>query len=267
MANLRKDILDNDGGNIESTESLVIEQKLNKLFYIQPNYSDEIKMLQTQAKLKSSDRYGLHASAILASDNQFCYREQVLSLFYQQIQGDNVPIRLKRIFEEGNFIGEKWQRLFIRGNIGDYHDMDISRFNDKYDLSYTPDAIIKVGKYKYVVEIKSQNTFTFKKQKGHPGGELQCLFYQFLEGIHRGFTLVEDKNDQNFKVLMVKYEPTKLEKYIERLEIIQIKKQNFIKKKKVPKRICIGPTCKRALECSMRDACFNIGIGRVKLDL
>ena len=266
MANLRDQII-NGSGKLESTEDLFIQQKLNKLFYIQSDYKREILMLKEQAKLKSSDRYGLHASAILASDNKFCYREQVLSLFYKQAQGENIPIGLKRIFEEGNFIGEKWQRLFIRGNLGDYCDMDISRFNDVYDLSFTPDIVATIGKYKYVVEVKSQNTFSFKKQKGHPGGELQCLFYQFLEGIHRGFVLVEDKNTQAFKVLMVKYEPTKLEKYIDRLEMIQTYKKKFIVHKKAPKRICNSSSCKRAEECGMRDACFNVGIGRIKLDV
>lgn len=266
MANLRDGII-SGGGKLESTENLLIEQKLNKLFYVQPDYKREILMLKEQAKLKSSDRYGLHASAILASDNKFCYREQILSLFYKQVQGDNIPIGLKRIFEEGNFVGEKWQRLFIRGKLGDYCDMDISRFNDKYDLSFTPDAIITIGKHKYIVEIKSQNTFIFKKQKGHPGGELQCLLYMYLEGIHKGFVLVEDKNCQEYKVIPVRYDPTKLEKYIDRLEMVQEYKKKFLIRKKAPKRICSGSECKRAKECSMRDACFNIGIGRVKLDV
>lgn len=253
------------GSPARTTEAMIIEQKLNKLFYLPPNFKEEIRMLKRQASLKSSDRYGLHASSILKGDSSFCYREQVLSLFYKQAQGENIPIGLKRIFEEGNFIGEKWQRLFIRGEIGKIDDMDISRFNEEYDLSYTPDGIIDLNNKKYIVETKSQNTFLYKKQPGHPTGELQCLFYMYLEQIRDGFTLVEDKNDQNFKVLLVKYDETKLEKYIDRLEDIQTHKKRFLKHKKMVKGICSDPTCKRAKDCSMRDACFNIGMGRIKL--
>lgn len=270
MGSLRDSILaasklDGHVSHIQTTESMIIEQHLNKLFYVQPNYDLEIKMLQMQAKQKSSDRYGLHASSMLESDNKFCYREQVLSLFYEQMQGEQVNQSLKRIFEEGNFIGEKWQRLFIRGGLGKPEDMDCSRFVKKYDLSYTPDAIITINKKRYIVEIKSQNTFQFKKQSGHPTGEKQCLFYQHLEGIHNGFALVEDKNDQTFKVLMVKYEEEFLGKQIERLENIQVYKKRLIQEKKMVKGICPDVNCKRASECSMKDACFNVGKGRIKL--
>jgi len=87
----------------------------------------------------------------------------------------------------------------------------------------------------------------------------------YLTGIHRGFVLVEDKNDQNFKVLIAKHDKDGVMPYIERLEAIQEYKQRFIKEKKIQKRICQSSSCKRALKCNLLDACFNIGIGRVKL--
>jgi len=246
-------------------ELLVIEQTLNKLFYFPPIPRQELKMLKSQYEQKQGDRYGLHASAMLASDAEFCYREQILSLFYKQLQSENTALGLKRIFEAGTSIGEKWQRLFLRGGIGQPLDMDRSCFVKKYDLSYTPDAIVTIGGKKYVVEIKSQNTFIWKKQSSHPSGLKQLKFYMYLTGIPSGFVLVEDKNDQNFKVLIAKYDKEEMAPYIERLEAIQEYKQRFVKEKKVPKRICPCSIHKRALKCNMRDACYNIGIGRVKL--
>lgn len=259
----------NPDGLSDGPIAMMIESKLNKLFYINPDYKAEIEMLRMQASLKSNDRYGLHASAILASESEFCYREQVLSLFYKQIQGENVKIGLKRIFEEGNFIGEKWQRLFIRGGIGKKEDMDISRFLAKYDLSYTPDARITLFDKQFIVETKSQNTFTFKKQKSHPGGVKQLKFYMYLEGIAQGFVLVEDKNDQNFKVLLVdKLDVSELEPYIERLENIQVYKGILKEENKmVPRhKSCTSSSCKMASSCNMKDACWNVGMGRAKLD-
>lgn len=260
----------NDNSLSSSPRAMIIEHKLNQLFYLPPNFREEIEMLEMQADLKSNDRYGLHASAILAGEGEFCYREQVLSLFYRQIQGENVPIKLKRVFEEGNFIGEKWQRLFIRGGIGKKEDMDISRFIKKYDLSYTPDARIQLFKLPFVVETKSQNTFLWKKQKSHPSGVKQLKFYMYLEKIDQGFVLVEDKNDQNFKILLVDdLDVAELEPYIERLEMIQRYKGILKEEKKMVDRhpSCSSATCKMAAGCNMRDACWNVGMGRVKLNV
>lgn len=249
-----------------AAEQLVIEQTLNKLFYLPHNLKEELKFLSIKRGADATDRYGLHASAILTGEKEFCYREQVLSLFYKQAQGENIPIGLKRIFTEGDAIHEKWQRLFIRGKLGDAKAMDISRFNKEYDLSFTPDicpAII-AGK-RYVVEIKSMNTFQFKKATGHPSGEKQLKFYMWLTGIRNGFVLCEDKNDQNFKIFIVEYKEADLAEYIERLEVIQLKKRKFKKDKKAPKRICQNANTKRALKCNMRLTCWGLPGGRIKL--
>jgi len=246
-------------------EQLVIEQTLNKLFYLPAKPKEELLMIKSQYEQKKGDRYGLHASSIIASEKDFCCREQVLSLFYKQVQGENISVGLKRIFEEGNFVGEKWQRLFIRGELGNYLDMDRSCFLDKYDLSYTPDAIITIAKKKYVVEIKSMNTFQFKKATTHPSGMKQLRFYMLLTKIHKGFVLVEDKNDQNFKIFTAEHKMADVAEYIERLKLIQEHKQSLIKNKKMVKGICSDKDCKRALKCNMRPACFGLPGGRVKL--
>jgi hypothetical protein len=265
MGKISDDLRSNSGAEVDNTEAIIIQQRLNKLFYVPPNYSEEIRMLKLQAKLKSGDRYGLHASAMLTSDDKFCYREQVLSLFFKQNQGENIKIGLKRIFEEGNFIGEKWQRLFVRGGIGEPEDMDISRFVPEYDLSYTPDAIIQIHK-QYVVETKSQNSFIWKKEKGHPSGMKQLKFYMFLEQIKRGFVLVESKNDQEVKILPARLDESELDYVIERLERVQLYKRKLKKTKTMVDGICNSQSCKRAEACNMRDACFNVGIGRVRLE-
>lgn len=252
-------------GNL-STESLIIEQKLNSLFYCANKPKEETKMIIMQAE-QDRVRTGLHLSAILASEKDFCYREQVLSLFFHMHQGEEIPIGLKRIFQEGTSIGEKWQRLFLRGGIGKLADMDMSQFKPEYDLSFTPDAILTIGKKKYVCEIKSQNTFIYSKQKGHPAGEKQLRMYMYLTGIHDGFVLVDNKNDQNFKVIMCHHDEELILPFIERLEAIQEYKDIFLDTKKPPKRICDKVTCKRAKGCNMREACWNIGMGRVKLNV
>lgn len=266
MSSLRDAIKREAKGLKVDAEAMVIEQSLNKLFYLKPDIKQEINFLTIKRGNGDEERYGLHASAILTSDNEFCHREQVLSLFYKQAQGENISVNLKRIFAEGDAIHEKWQRLFIRGKLGGPKAMDCSRFNKRYDLSFTPDiAPASIGGKDYVVEIKSMNTFQFQKATSHPSGEKQLKFYMWLTGIKRGFVLVEDKNTQNFKVLLVKYDPADIEPYIARLERIQELKERFVEDKKPPKRTCKKAEDKRAAGCNMRDACFNIGMGRVRL--
>ncbi len=266
MSNLKNAIKAENRGDERNVRELIIEQKLNKLFYLPQDIDEELKFLTIKRGNEPDvERYGLHASAIITSDNEFCVRSQVLSLFFRQLQGQQFGVHQKRVFLNGDFVHEKWQRLFIRGGLGTARNMDRSRFNDDYDLSFTPDAVINLNGVKYVVEIKSQNSFQFKKAKSHPSGMRQLKFYMFLTEIHRGFVLVEDKNDQEFRVYLADYEYEDVEKYEDRLIEIQRYKKIFKKEGKVPSRMCRKSDCKRALECCMRDACWDMGIGRKRL--
>lgn len=247
---------------------LVIMSELKKCFYAEHKPKEEAKMVY-EIQLKNGEaleRVGLHASAML-QDSGFCYRQHVLSLFFKMTQGEDLPLKSKCIFEEGNAIHEKWQRLFIRGGLGTYKDMDHTRFEKEYDLSFTPDAILKIKNKMYIVEIKSMNTFAYQKTNSHASGRKQCMFYEHLTGIHNGFVLMEDKNTQNFKIEIVDYDFDLISNAIEHLEGIKEYKQKFIEEKKPPKRIkeCKSYDCKKAQECPMRDACWNKGKGRIKI--
>lgn len=263
---------------VETSEEKFMRTLFNKMFYLDKDEKREpafVKQMITRG-LESQERVGLHASALIVGDNKFCVRKQVLSLLYKQLQGDQIEPSLMRIFEEGNAIHEKWQRLFIRAGYAKVKDLDYTRFNDEYEVSYTPDAIVTIPEYneKYnwdgpmVCEIKSVNTFQFKKMTSHPTGKKQMQFYMFLTGIHKGFVLCDDKNTQDFKVFMYDYDPDIVMPIVERCEAIQFYKQKLFEEKKMVKRMtgCNSYNCKCASDCAMKDACFNMGIGRVRLD-
>lgn len=264
MANLKDGLKNASSGNLKG---MMIEQKLNSLFSVKRSPEKEAAFVKEllEREGETQERVGLHASAMLASEKEFCLRQQVLSLLYKQIQGDNIPVKLKRVFEEGNSVHQKWQRLFIAGGLGNPEDMDRHRFIKKYELSYTPDARIHVFGEDILVEIKSMNTYAFKKAMSHPSGEKQLNFYLCLEKLKWGFVLAEDKNDQEFKVFIVKRDIEKARPYLNRLVIIKKAKERFLETGKMPKRICSSCDCKQAEKCSMKDACWNVGIGRVKL--
>lgn len=246
---------------IQSSQEAELEHKLNALHYLDKNIEKELQFLKSVMTRgqESQERKGLHASAIIVSDDKFCYRQQVLSLFYKQLQGEQVPVGLRRIFTEGDAIHEKWQRLFIRGGYCEPLDCDFSRFHKGFDLSYTPDIICEIDGVKYVVEIKSVNTYQFKKGKEHPSGKKQCMLYMYLTGIKKGIVLQEDKNTQEFRVNIYDFDYDLIKPYIARLEQIQYFKQRLLEKHKLAKRHknCTGYHCKIAEGCPMRDVCYK----------
>lgn len=274
LEDIKKDAIQT-GTKLQTSEERDIEELLNNLFYLDKNIPEELKFLKSVMTrgAETQERKGLHASAVIVSDDKFCYRQQLLSLYYKQLQGEQTPVGLKRIFSEGDAIHEKWQRLFIRGGLCKPLECDYSRFADEYDLSYTPDIIChlpcnmkltgvhddNIPKDDYIVEIKSVNTFTFKKQKYHASGRKQCQLYMYLTGIHKGIVLCDDKNTQEFKVYKYEYNPSEIAPYIRRLEQIQEYKERLINKHKMVARHskCIGYNCKMAQGCPMREVCYK----------
>lgn len=258
-----------NGTKIQNQEAANIDKLFNKLFYCKKNMDEEVKFVKQMFTRGGdiSERYGLHTSAIIVSDESFCYREQVLSLLYKRSSNENVPQNLIRIFEEGNAIHEKWQRLFIRGGLGISEDMDFSKFYKKYEVGYTPDAILMIDGVQYVVEIKSVNTYQFQKMTSHPTAAKQIQMYMHFSGIHKGIVLCDDKNTQAFKIFLVNYDPDVIEPYIERLERVQYYKEKALKEHKMVKRCekCNSKMSKRAMQCAMRDACWGTGKGKIRI--
>lgn len=252
---------DGNRTKIQSSQEAELEHKLNALFYLDKNIKKEtrfVKSVMTRGQ-ETQERKGLHASAIIVPETRFCYRQQVLSLFYRQLQGEQTPIGLMRVFEEGNAIHEKWQRLFIRGGYAKPEDCDRTQFDEEHDLQYTPDIIATIDGEQYVVEIKSVNTYVYKKQKPHASGRKQLQLYMYLTGIHQGIVLQEDKNTQEFRANIYKYNPEEIQPYITRLEDIQYHKGVLQTKHKLVKRHsnCTTYSCDMAKGCPMHDVCWK----------
>lgn len=266
-----------NGTKIQTSDEALLEKIFNRMFYLDKDADEEtkfVKQMITRGQ-ETQERRGLHASSLIVSDNKFCVRQQVLSLIYKQLQGEQTSVGLMRIFEQGNAIHEKWQRLFIRAGYGKAKDMDFTKFHEEYEISFTPDAIITVPEFNkqvgwkgpMICEIKSVNTFQFKKMTSHPTGKKQMQFYMYLTGIHKGFVLCEDKNTQEFKIFIEDYDSKIVAPFIERCDEIQYYKRRVFEEHKMVKRCkgCNSYTCKTASGCAMKDACYNKGMGRVRL--
>lgn len=259
---------------VEDDTAKKIRNLFNNMFYLPKSIEEEakfVKQVMTRGQ-ESQERKGLHASNMLVSENEFCLRSQVLSLLYKQNQGEQLQPGLLRIFEQGNAIHEKWQRLFIRAGYGKAVDMDYTCYNKQYMMSFTPDAIISIPEIfngeKAVVEIKSVNTFQFQRMERHPSAYKQCYWYMHNKGIKHGIVLSEDKNTQDFKIEVYDYDSKLVAPYIERAESIMYYYSRVIAEHKMVHRPedAKSPDCKKCNECPTRDACWNIGMGRIKLN-
>lgn len=284
VANIKKEAQGNRT-KIQSTDAAELEKIFNAMFYLDKNIEEEtafIHQVMTRG-LESQERVGLHASAMLVGDKEFCLRAQVLSLIYKQLQGQQTPVGLMRIFEEGNAIHEKWQRLLIRAGYGKARNMDYTRYCDDYMLSYTPDIVCKIPQFydgAMVGEIKSVNTFQFQRMTKHPSAWKQCQWYMHLcikeakakgkwngKDYLKGFVLADDKNTQDFKLEVYDYEPAKIEPFAERADSIMYNYNRVFEEHKMVARPTDAktPTCKRCADCFMREACWDIGKGKIKL--
>ena len=255
---------------IQSSEARELDVILNKLFYLPKNIDEEaafVKQVMTRG-LKSQERVGLHASALIKGDKDFCLRQQVLSLMYRQLQGEQLPVGLMKIFEEGNAIHEKWQRLFIRGGYSKASDLDVTQFNEKYRISFTPDIICRIPEFydgKMIGELKSVNTHQFRKMARHPSAWKQLQWYMYLSGIHKGFVLSEDKNTQETKIEIYDYDVSVVSQFIDRAEEIKFRYKKAMKEHKMVKRPddATSPDCKRCKQCALVNACWKINGGGI----
>lgn len=255
---------------IQSSEARELDVILNKLFYLPKNIEEEsafVKQVMTRG-LESQERIGLHASALIKGDKDFCLRQQVLSLMYRQLQGEQLPVGLMKIFEEGNAIHEKWQRLFIRGGYSKASDLDVTQFNKQYRISFTPDIICRIPEFydgKMIGELKSVNTHQFRKMSRHPSAWKQLQWYMYLSGVHKGFVLSEDKNTQETKIEIYDYDVNVVSQFIDRAEEIKYRYKKAMKEHKMVKRPedATSPDCKRCKQCALINACWKINGGGV----
>lgn len=258
---------------IQGSEAAELDKVFNNVFYLPHDIDEETKFVRhvMTRGAETQERKGLHASNMLVGERDYCPRALVLSLVYKQAQGSEVNPSLKRIFEEGNAIHEKWQRLFIRAGFGCAEDMDKTRWHEPYKMSYSPDAIITVDSFyddPMVVEIKSVNTFQFKKMMKHPSAWKQCQWYMHLTGLKKGIVLSEDKNTQEYKIEVYDYDEDLVLPFIARAEEVMYHYGRLIEDRKMVKRPrqATDVDCKLCDNCVMKEACWNVGMGRVRLD-
>ena len=70
---------------IQSSDAQELAKILNNTFYLDKNIDEEakfVKQVMTRGA-ETQERVGLHASALITGEKEFCVRQQVLSLLYK----------------------------------------------------------------------------------------------------------------------------------------------------------------------------------------
>ena len=124
------------------------------------------------------------------------------------------------------------------------------------------------------------NSFSFQKQYEHLSGKKQLFLYMYelikqakIKGkwngkdYTKGFVLMDSKNDQEFKVVVYDYSKESVAEYVDRLDDIKYHYNVFLDENKMvgKNKKCDSYNCKFAEKCPMKDACWNRGIGRIRI--
>lgn len=213
------------------------------------------ELFQNWNKAKGS-REGIHVSSIIVADTSFCIRQIVLM---QHFAHAPLPLHgiVLRIFAQGWAIHQKWQELFKFAGIAE--ETELTHYHKDTGASFTPDAIVTMFKRRFLIEIKSMNAEAYNSMRSvHKDALVQANMYMHLEGIRQAIILVENKDNQEFKLWVVEYDRALIKKYIKRLDDIGAWLALYKAERKLPARHLRCPTedTPKARSCSVRAACF-----------
>jgi hypothetical protein len=232
-------------------------------------------------------RTGLHASAVLVSDAEWCVREHVLHEIYpdRAIAEALHTWDWKRsaIFENGWRLHQRWQDVFkkfakvVYEHVVDEEgyaitewELDRTHFDVTRNIYFSPDAIIEFAGQRYLVEIKGIKQEAYQEltddlmhatlvNETVAKARVQANLYMHLLGLKKAVLLIENKNDQSFKVWVIEYDRELSVKYIQRIYYVKgnaLNTRTFGLNKLAP-RICHSRGDQRAKVCPMRDVCFS----------
>lgn len=167
------------------------------------------------AQLERIEMYGEERNRFFASELGFCNRKIAYEFFgMPRLPMDSQTLRK---LENGNFLEQRFHKYF--SELGVLVDEEVSVSTQEVDecpvlISGRLDFIIDEGKLAgkeeqelAIVELKSINTWGFKDVTRDMRPQLSHLYqitmYMWLTGIHKGWVVYEDKNDQTLVAIPI----------------------------------------------------------------
>ncbi len=227
-------------------------------------------------------RTSLHASSVLVKDEEWCVRRHVLADLFpdEAVQPELQPWdwRTQAIFENGWDLHKRWQKIFLKyanvvyGNTNNVQDetatvapeLDLIHYDPTRNLFFSPDAILEFAGQRYVVEIKGVKQEVYQEltddltvamescETVHKAVHQANLYMHLLE-LKKAIILIENKNNQDFKLWVIEYDREMAEKPIFR--VYEVKKSVALHR--LPARICQSRGDALARKCPLRDCCFS----------
>jgi len=206
---------------------------------------------------------------------------------------EEIPPKLRKIFDNGHSVHDRWQNYLTLMSskdedlefVGDWicqgcnhlasPDKEITKpdtpcpkcgsKNWKYNefrLSYEPlrlvgkrDGKLIIKGKEYLIEIKSMNTFQFKKlREPTPGHLVQFNLYMLMSGCKEGIFIYEDKNTQDTKMFKVSYNSSNLATELSVLE----EANKAIDENRIPAAQVGFPTSPKCKKCPFKQLCLDM---------
>lgn len=120
------------------------------------------------------------------------------------------------------------------------------------------DGVVRLGGKKYVIELKTINSFLFSALHNGPQRRhvLQAAMYTHLLGTDGAVILYFNKDDASLREFFLAPQPAVVGQILSRLQ----ETRTAIKERRVPdSRICENKSCARAKSCPVRQICFSKG--------
>ena len=206
-------ILNEKGLLVPLMNDLFISQGKNILTLSASDTKVAKKLLEIQSNRDETVRDNFRASA-----SGSCMREQVLGLTHKP--DVKLPPTTIAIFDDGNWRNVKWVVMFNK--LGTLVEYEKKGYSDKYDMGYTPDAILDLSKHypdlegsnRVGVEVKGMHDFEWKQFKGGVansrwaiGRHFQTHAYMLATGAKFWIAWGENKNTQQYAEQVIKRNP------------------------------------------------------------
>lgn len=178
--------------------------------------------------------------------------ERAIFFRFKNVPRQAVEARIMRIFEAGEHIHRNIFNILYRLRIGVTTEIKIP---DQELVSGRADAILCINNENYVLDIKSMNSFIFRKlEQPKEDNVYQIQLYLHYFNIKKGILLYIDKDQQEIKEFFVEYDENLVKGLLDRFQALK----GQVESNTVPQRMPDYPKNWQCVYCQFKDICKTI---------
>jgi len=184
-----------------------------------------------------------------------CARAIVYDILGIPAKERNTP-QTQRIFDNGHGVHHRIENYLEKMKLFDVLSdgkpaREVALSNDEYWIKGTCDGILNIEGMKFILEIKSINTWKYSTLEQPEWYYLdQIHLYFYCSGIPQGIFLYENKDTQVLREFIIEQDDERLNKLLDKIRFIQ----DCVKKGVLPAMDCQDKS--KAKYCKYIDHCF-----------